>query len=131
MHVACGISKVPSGVDGRFGPCVPLAEPIILVEENLLDGVGRRNVAERDDAVWWSALRDANGRGLEKQGSPHDLSKIVRQQGLVVSKALRRIVEGGLDRGIPGIYRQKPDQGTSCWSCNSLTLPTFRLRVRF
>jgi hypothetical protein len=66
-----------------------------------------------------------------KLGSPHDVSKIVRQQSVLVSKALRREVEGGLGQGIPGICRRKPDQGATGRSCNSLTFSTFWLRVRF
>jgi hypothetical protein len=63
-----------------------------------------------------------------EKGSLRDLSKIVPQPSLVASKALRRVVEGGFDRGIAGNCRQKPDQGMGGWICNSLTLPTFQLR---
>jgi hypothetical protein len=55
----------------------------------------------------------ATTTGAAMEGSPHDLSKIVRQQRSVVGKALRRAVEGGFDKGIPGTCRQKPDRGMS------------------
>jgi hypothetical protein len=59
------------------------------------------------------------------------LSKIVRQQSVLVSKALRREVVGGLGQGRPGICRQKPDQGTTSRFCNSRTFTTLWFRVRF
>ncbi|HSZ94237.1 MAG TPA: hypothetical protein VK822_33215 [Acetobacteraceae bacterium] len=85
---------------------------------------------QRDDTCHMNGMARM-GDDRMSLGSPNDLFKIVRQQRLVVGKAPRRVVESGFDRGIRGICHQNPNQGMSSWFCNSLTLPTCRLRVRF
>ena len=63
-----------------------------------------------------------------KMGPPHGLSKIVRQQSLLVGKAFRCNIEEGLH---PRNSSAEAEAGSDIRFCNSLTFPIFRFSVRF
>ena len=71
--------------------------------------------------TWWRHLAWA------LKGSPHGLSKIVRQQSLLVGKALRCEIEEGLH---PRNSSAEAEAGSDIRFCNSLTFPIFVAHIK-